>query len=65
LDKGDHDALVKVAPAGADSCTPESNTDAAGRRIRFKKVFQKARQCVSGVKKAEERLPARKTNLHK
>ena len=65
LDKGDYPALEKVAPAGADSCTPESNTDAAGRRIRFKKVFQKASQCVRGVKKAEERLRCTKEKLHK
>jgi phosphoribosylanthranilate isomerase len=47
------DGLLKVLPAGADSCTRTNSLDGNGRPIRFMKDFNKVARFVEGVRKAE------------
>ena len=57
-----YEAVVKVRPAGADSCTGTNMTDDTGRPIRFKKDFNKVKQFVSEIRRAEKiigKLPLR------
>ena len=49
-----YDALLKVLPAGADSCTQTNLVDESGNAIRFKKDFNKVKKFVSEVRRAEE-----------
>jgi len=51
-----YEAVVKVVPAGADSCTETNMTDDSGRPIRFKKDFHKVKQFLSEIRRAEEEL---------
>jgi phosphoribosylanthranilate isomerase len=50
------EALLKVFPAGADSCTQTNRTDESGNAVRFKKSFRKVEKFVSEVRRAEEVL---------
>ena len=43
------DALWKVRPAGADSCTHTNRVDGAGHPVRFQKDFDKVRSFVQGI----------------
>ena len=58
-----YEALVEVAPAGADSCTLTNKKDEEGKPIRFKKDFSKVRRFVEEVKRAEEILGNEKERL--
>ena len=49
-----YDALVRVQPAGADSCTQTNATDPANNTMRFKKDFEKVAKFVSEVRRAEK-----------
>ena len=48
-----HDALVKVSPAGADSCTQTNERDKEGNAMRFKKDFKRVKKFVQEVRRAE------------
>lgn len=47
------DGILKVLPAGADSCTRTNSLDAKGRPVRFMKDFHKVARFVEGVRRAE------------
>ncbi len=49
-----YDALMKTLPAGADSCTHTNMRDKNNHPIRFKKDFDKVKQFVSEVRRAEK-----------
>ena len=59
-----YDAVVKITPAGADSCTHTNSVDGTGRPIRFKKDFQKVEKFVREVRRAEETLRRTKEDPH-
>lgn len=50
------DALVKVGPSGADSCTRTNRLDCQGNPIRFQKDFEKVKRFVQEVRRAEKVL---------
>ncbi|MBU0986084.1 MAG: hypothetical protein KKH68_02430, partial [Proteobacteria bacterium] len=50
------DGIITVRPAGVDSCTGTNATDSAGRSIRFTKDFDKVKQFVEAVRRAEQAL---------
>jgi phosphoribosylanthranilate isomerase len=52
------DAVTAAQPAGADSCTQTNQVDKKGRPLRFKKDFEKVRQFVTEVRRAQKRLPS-------
>lgn len=52
-----YEAIMKVLPAGGDSCTHTNMKDGRGRPIRFNKDFHKVREFVKEVRRAEERIP--------
>jgi phosphoribosylanthranilate isomerase len=47
------DGILKVLPAGADSCTRTNTLDGRGRPVRFRKDFEKVARFVEGVRRAE------------
>ncbi|MBW1850541.1 MAG: hypothetical protein JRJ15_03755 [Deltaproteobacteria bacterium] len=49
-------ALLKTAPAGADSCTQTNMADGNGRPTRFKKDFHKVKNFVKEVRRAEKEI---------
>ena len=49
-----YDALVRVQPAGADSCTQTNATDQGNKAMRFKKDFEKVAKFVAEVHRAEK-----------
>jgi len=49
-----HEALVKVGPAGADSCTQTNKRDKEGNAVRFKKDFKRVKKFVQEVRRAEQ-----------
>lgn len=49
-----HEALVKVGPAGADSCTQTNKRDKEGNAVRFKKDFERVKKFVREVRRAEQ-----------
>jgi phosphoribosylanthranilate isomerase len=49
-----YDALIRVQPAGADSCTQTNAIDPANKTMRFKKDFEKVARFVSEVRRAEK-----------
>ena len=60
-----YDALVEIAPAGADSCTLTNKNDEEGKPIRFKKDFSKVRRFVEEARRAQELLGDEKERLKK
>jgi phosphoribosylanthranilate isomerase len=52
-------ALMEVAPAGADSCTQTNRKDKEGNALRFKKDFERVKQFVQEVRRAEEGVKGR------
>ncbi len=48
------DGILRVRPAGVDSCTLTNALDENGRPIRFRKDVVKVKQLVDAVRKAEE-----------
>ncbi len=53
-----YDAIMKVLPAGADSCTGTNLKDEKGTPLRFKKDFQKVSEFVTEVKRTKETIRA-------
>lgn len=51
-----HDGVVRVRPAGVDSCTRTNAVDAAGKTIRFKKDPEKVKRLIAAVRDAEKAL---------
>jgi len=51
-----YEALLKVLPAGVDSCTQTNATDDHGRTIRFKKDFKKVSRFVDETRRAEKTI---------
>jgi phosphoribosylanthranilate isomerase len=49
-----YDALIKVQPAGADSCTQTNLKEHSDQPIRFKKDFKRVAQFIAEVRRAEE-----------
>ncbi len=49
-----YEGLVKVAPAGADSCTQTNKRDDRGNPIRFEKDFERVKRFVQEVRRAED-----------
>jgi phosphoribosylanthranilate isomerase len=47
------EGILKVLPAGADSCTRTNTLDGQGRHVRFRKDFHKVARFVEGVRRAE------------
>ena len=58
-----YEGIMKVLPAGADSCTGTNMKDGEGKPIRFRKDFQKVAQFVKEVRRAEEKVRLRKNGL--
>jgi phosphoribosylanthranilate isomerase len=58
-----YNALMKVAPAGADSCTGTNRMDQEGNPIRFQKDFSKVEEFVKEVRRAEKEIHTRKQAL--
>jgi phosphoribosylanthranilate isomerase len=57
------DGILKVLPAGADSCTRTNNLDPEGRPVRFSKDFDKVARFVEGVRRAEGLIGERVQDL--
>lgn len=51
-----YEALLKVFPAGADSCTRTNRVNETGETVRFKKDIEKVKKFVSEVRRAEEAI---------
>ena len=51
-----YEAILKVKPAGVDSCTRTNLVDKDGRPMRFKKDFEKVTRFVTEARKAEAEL---------
>jgi phosphoribosylanthranilate isomerase len=47
------EGILKVLPAGADSCTRTNTLDAKGKPVRFRKDFKKVARFVERVRRAE------------
>ena len=58
-----YEALLKVFPAGADSCTLTNKGDESGNAIRFKKDFKKVNKFVSEVRRAVEAIRQEEARL--
>ncbi len=54
--KNVYEALLAVAPAGADSCTRTNQVDRNGESLRFRKAFGKVKMFVEEVRRAEKAL---------
>lgn len=57
--------LMRVMPAGADSCTKTNMKDESGKPVRFKKDFKKVKQFVQEVRRAEHELRSKRELLEK
>ncbi len=58
-----YDAVLKVFPFGADSCTQTNLADEDGNPIRFKKDFKKVEKFVKEVRTAEEQIEVKRDEL--
>jgi phosphoribosylanthranilate isomerase len=59
-----YEALLRVAPSGADSCTRTNRVDEAGKSVRFQKDFRKVERFVKEVRRAEAALRRTTGHLH-
>ena len=57
------DGIVKVRPAGVDSCTGTNVVDAEGDSIRFRKDFGKVKRFVDEVRRAERVIDTNELSL--
>jgi phosphoribosylanthranilate isomerase len=57
------EGILKVLPAGADSCTRTNTLDAEARPVRFRKDFEKVARFVEGVRRAEGLIREMALNL--
>ena len=60
-----YDAVLKVFPFGADSCTQTNLVDEEGNPIRFRKDFKKVEKFVKEVRTAEEQIEVKREELEK
>jgi phosphoribosylanthranilate isomerase len=60
-----YDALIEIAPAGADSCTLTNRRDEEGKPVRFRKDFSRVRRFVEETRRAEGLLGNEKERLMK
>lgn len=60
-----YDAVLKVLPFGADSCTQTNLVDEDGNAIRFRKDFKKVEKFVKEVRSAEEQIEVKRGELEK
>jgi phosphoribosylanthranilate isomerase len=58
-----YNALMKVSPAGADSCTRTNRVDKEGKPIRFEKDFIKVEEFVKEIRRAEKAIHLKKQGL--
>ena len=58
-----YSALMKVSPAGADSCTRTNRVDQEGKPIRFEKDLSKMEDFVKEIRRAEESIHIKKQGL--
>jgi len=58
-----YNALMKVLPAGADSCTGTNRVDQEGKPIRFEKDFSKVEEFVEEIRRAEKAIHIKKEGL--
>lgn len=59
------EAILKVCPYGADSCTHTNRVNRDGKVIRFQKDFQKVRQFVQEARRAEKAIGDKREGLRK
>lgn len=59
------ETILKVLPAGADSCTLTNERGPDGKGVRFRKDARKVREFVREVRMAEETVKARKEELER
>jgi phosphoribosylanthranilate isomerase len=59
------EALLKVCPYGADSCTHTNRVNRDGKVIRFQKDFQKMREFVQEARRAEKAIKDKREVLRK
>jgi phosphoribosylanthranilate isomerase len=55
-----YEALLRLSPAGADSCTKTNEVRAEGQPVRFKKDFKKVDEFVKEVRRAEKEIAKHK-----
>ena len=60
-----YDAVLKVFPFGADSCTQTNLVDEDGNAIRFRKDFKKVEEFIKEVRSAEEQIEVKREELEK
>jgi phosphoribosylanthranilate isomerase len=58
-----YEGIIKVRPAGADSCTLTNKADSSGHSMRFIKDFGKVNDFVTEVRRAESEIIAQKRLL--
>lgn len=58
-----YNALMKVSPAGADSCTLTNRVNQEGRPIRFEKDFRKVEEFVKETRRAGKAIHLKKEGL--
>jgi len=58
-----YDAVLKVFPFGADSCTQTNAIDEAGNPIRFRKDFKKVKKFVTEVQSADAHIKVKRDEL--
>ena len=58
-----YEAILKVIPFGADSCTRTNQVGSDGKPIRFRKDFNKVQVFVQEIRRAEQTLKDRYDNL--
>ena len=59
------EALLKVCPYGADSCTHTNRVNRTGKVIRFQKDFQKVREFVQEVRRADKAIRDKREGLRR
>jgi phosphoribosylanthranilate isomerase len=55
-DENVYEAIIKLRPAGVDSCTKTNAVDKEGRPVRFKKDLGKVKLLVAEARRAENAL---------
>ncbi|MBN1930111.1 MAG: hypothetical protein JW786_00695 [Desulfobacterales bacterium] len=58
-----YEGIMRVRPAGVDSCTLTNSLDAQGRPIRFKKDFDRVKRFVDEARKAERMIAIKSCSL--
>jgi phosphoribosylanthranilate isomerase len=58
-----YDALTKVMPSGADSCTHTNMSDRKGNKVRFRKDLKRVEAFVNEVRRGERTIKRRREDL--